>query len=208
MSVRRADARRASRRAARADARPPPSRCALERTRRRVAPHLGRPTRGRVAAAAARPRRPRLVRRRSRARPRPPRAGCCFARARRDVTRASPPPRGRRPDAERSRWTARAGWDAAELHADRLAWTFTTPSSTDGRRSSRRRPRSRTAALRAPGAETEVTLARRRALPGHLQHAARHARLPRVPGAQRSGAAVRPGRAQVLLRERRVGMAS
>ena len=110
--VRRADARRASRRAARADARPPPSRM-------RARAHVGGSRRTLLGRADARPRR-----RRRRARGRATRASCvaapararglragrCFARARRDVTaRVSAAPRGRRPRRRaRSRWTARA----------------------------------------------------------------------------------------------------
>ena len=115
--------------------------CAPERTSAgRAAPSSAGPTRGRVAAAAGRAAAPPAPR--ASPLPRAPaasaRGALLRARARRDVTaRVSAAPPGSAPTTPSAfpLDSAGVGWDAAELHAlTGLAWTFTTPSSTDGRK--------------------------------------------------------------------------
>ena len=107
----------------------------------RAAPSSAGPTRGRVAAAAGRASAPRAFRESSlpRASSDATRGASFRARARRDVSaRVS----AAAPGSASARFTgvfpldsAGVGWDPVELHAlTGLAWTFTTPSSTDGRK--------------------------------------------------------------------------
>lgn len=115
--------------------------CAPERTSAgRTAPSSAGPTRGRVAAAAGRAAAPPAPH--ASPLPRAPAASARVAplraRARRDVTaRVSAAAPGSAPPTPSAfpLDSAGVGWDAAELHAlTGLAWTFTTPSSTDGRK--------------------------------------------------------------------------
>jgi hypothetical protein len=115
--------------------------CAPERTSAgRAAPSSAGPTRGRVAAAAGRAAAPPAPH--ASPLPRAPAASARVAplraRARRDVTaRVSAAAPGSAPTTPSAfpLDSAGVGWDAAELHAlTGLAWTFTTPSSTDGRK--------------------------------------------------------------------------
>lgn len=115
--------------------------CAPERTSAgRTAPSSAGPTRGHVAAAAGRAAAPPAPH--ASPLPRAPAASARVAplraRARRDVTAlvsaAAPGSAPTTPSAFPLD-SAGVGWDAAELHAlTGLAWTFTTPSSTDGRK--------------------------------------------------------------------------
>jgi hypothetical protein len=115
--------------------------CAPERTSAgRTAPSSAGPTRGHVAAAAGRAAAPPAPH--ASPLPRAPAASARVAplraRARRDVTaRVSAAAPGSAPTTPSAfpLDSAGVGWDAAELHAlTGLAWTFTTPSSTDGRK--------------------------------------------------------------------------
>jgi hypothetical protein len=115
--------------------------CAPERTSAgRTAPSSAGPTRGHVAAAAGRASAPPAPH--ASPLPRAPAASARVAplraRARRDVTaRVSAAAPGSAPTTPSAfpLDSAGVGWDAAELHAlTGLAWTFTTPSSTDGRK--------------------------------------------------------------------------
>ena len=112
--------------------------CAPERTSAgRAAPSSAGPTRPRRRRRRARGRATRACASPPRARPRPRARGVASrARApRRQCARLRRPP-GRRPRRRaRSRWTARAWLGRGGAHAlTGPAWTFTTPSSTDGRK--------------------------------------------------------------------------
>jgi hypothetical protein len=139
------------------------------------------------------------------------------ARARRDVTaRVSAAAPGSAPTTPSAfpLDSAGVGWDAAELHAlTGLAWTFTTPSSTDGRKIVKAASAIANRSLKGSSnwRKEDWEAAAKRAdvrfldtfstLPGM-----RGFRACWAPNGDR--AAVRPGRAQVLLRERRQAMAS